>query len=471
MNEYNSERNEGIEIDFNRLVGAVWKKLPLVILASILGAGLLLAGTLLFVTPLYQSEVLFYVNNTAPVGEGLSGVSSGDLSTSRSLVDSYLVILNSRKTLKAVIADAGIALTDIQLRKQITASDVNHTEIFQVAVTSPDPNEAERIANAIARVLPERISGIIEGASVKVVDEAEAALKPTSPNYGHNTLLGFSAGFLLAVGTILWGELFALTIRTEANLQSVCKYPILAAVPELGDRSQKKRKKSGQNGKQKPVAPGEAEISFAASEAYKLLRTKLQFSFADDKGCHIIGISSALTGEGKSLSAVNLARNLAQLNRRVLLMDCDMRRPSLAEKLGLRKAPGLSSYLTGQKPLERLIQICGMPGQEAFSVIPSGRIPPNPVELLSSSKMERLLQGLREQYDVILLDLPPVGKVSDGLTLSKEVDGYILVVRQNCCSRLALKNTVQQFEFVGARILGVVYNCAEEISLGYDGRY
>ena len=212
-------------------------------------------------------------------------------------------------------------------------------------------------------------------------------------------------------------------------------------------------------------------ISFAAAEAYKLLRTKLQFSFVDDGGCRVIGVSSALSGEGKTLSSVNLAYSTSQLGKRVLLIDCDMRRPTLAEKLPINKTPGLSDYLTGQAPADTLIQLCGIQDDEcAFHAISSGRTPPNPMELLSSAKMKKMIATLREHYDYIILDFPPVGEVSDALAAAPLTDGMLLVVRQDLCDRIALNNTVRQFEFVDAKVLGVVFNCATEDN-GYGNKY
>ena len=147
-----------------------------------------------------------------------------------------------------------------------------------------------------------------------------------------------------------------------------------------------------------------------------------------------------------------------------------MRRPSLAAKLSIRKAPGLSKYLTGQVGLEEIIQRCGDVTDEGFSVVASGRNPPNPIELLSSAKMEKAVQTLRESFDYIILDLPPVGEVSDALVAAKLVDGVLLVVRQDYCNTVALGGAVKQFEFIESRILGVVVNCVGDGRGGY-GRY
>ena len=201
------------------------------------------------------------------------------------------------------------------------------------------------------------------------------------------------------------------------------------------------------------------------------MRTKLQFSFTDEGVSRVIGLSSALSGEGKSLSAINLAFTLSQLDKKVILIDCDMRRPSLATKLSIEKVPGLSSYLSGQNTMENLIQKCGLSGEEdAFDVVAAGRNPPNPIELLSSDNMLKMLDYLRKKYDYIILDLPPVGEVSDALAVAKITDGMLLVVRQHYCNRIALSDTARQFAFVNAKILGVVYNCTSENAKNYGYR-
>lgn len=482
MKENRVDQKEEMEIDVQRLVGAVWHKSWLIMVTALVCAVLAFLGTLYFVTPMYQSSAMFYVNNSSvSVGDASFSIDSGDISAAKSLVDSYIVILKTRESLNEVIDYAGVDRTYSELKGMISAASVNSTEIFQVVVTSPDPNEAEQIANAIAYILPKRISSIIEGTSAKVVDAAVVATNPSSPSYTLNTLVGFVIGFAVSVCIILLREFFDITIRTEEDVAQRSEHPVLAAVPDMaapskggyyyGNGSKKQdMKKVGGHGRQ-PALVG-PEISFAATEAYKLLRTKLQFSFADDNGCRVIGVSSALSGEGKSLSAVNLAYSLSQLDKRVLLIDCDMRRPSVSAKLPVTKTPGLSNYLSGQTGLDLLFQYCGIKGEEqAFTVIAAGRNPPNPVELLSSAKMSKMLEYLRGSYDYILLDLPPVGEVSDALAVAKNTDGILLVVRQNYCNRVAYSAAVRQFEFVESRILGVIYNCATESGGGYGKKY
>ena len=484
MNEQVMNSEDMVEVSIKRLLDAVLHRVWIVGMASVLGALIVLLGTLFLITPKYESSAMFYVNNNAiSVGDmSLSSITSSDITASRNLVNSYVVILNTRESLNDVIDYAGVDLTYKDLKKMISAASVEETEIFEVVVTSTDPQEAEKLASAIAYILPKRISSIIEGTSAKVVDAAVVPSKPSSPSYTMNTVLGFALGLVMSVGIIVLRELFDVTIRNEEDITHLSKHPILAAVPDMMavskggyyayEKTAKNRKKQTADSKnKKPVTVGR-DINFAASEAYKLLRTKLQYSFADENSCRVLSVSSALTGEGKSLTSVNLAYTLSELGARVLLIDCDMRRPSLPAKLPIAKKPGLSGYLSGQISVDNLIQNCGLQGEEcAFHVIAAGQIPPNPVELLSSVRMIKLLNLLRSAYDYIVLDLPPIGEVSDALAIVKETDGVLLVVRQDYCNRIALRSAIRQFEFVGSRILGIAYNCASDNCAGYSKKY
>jgi capsular exopolysaccharide synthesis family protein len=144
----------------------------------------------------------------------------------------------------------------------------------------------------------------------------------------------------------------------------------------------------------------------------------------------------------------------------------------MAKKLGISRRPGLSSFLTGQIDFEDIVQRFEVSKDEsAFHVIVAGECPPNPVELLSSARMANALIGLRRVYDYIILDLPPVGEVSDAMSVAKKIDGMLLVARQNLCNRLVLNEAIRQFEFVDTKILGIVFNCTSEHMGGYSKGY
>ncbi|MBQ7936766.1 MAG: AAA family ATPase, partial [Clostridia bacterium] len=373
MNRANGDQatrpGDVVEIDLKRLLRAVLDKIWVIGISAVLCAALAFGYTHYFITPQYQSSAMFYVNNNSlSVGSASLSLTASDLSVAKNLVDSYIVILKSRTSLNDVIDYTGIDRTYGELRGMISAADVNSTEIFEVVVTSSDPNEAEQIANAIAYILPKRISSIIEGSSAKVVDYAIVPSSPSSPSYPKNTVMGLFLGLVLSAAVIVLREIFDVTIRAEEDIEQCCHHPILAAVPDMTDHSKggyygtsnkKKRSKKKSASSDKEVILSGDGISFAAAEAYKLLRTKLQFSFTDESNCRVIGVSSAMVGEGKSLTSVNLAYSLAQLDKRILLIDCDMRRPSVASKLPIQKFPGLSNCLAGHTRLDEVIQSSG----------------------------------------------------------------------------------------------------------------
>lgn len=197
-----------------------------------------------------------------------------------------------------------------------------------------------------------------------------------------------------------------------------------------------------------------AKMNFDAAEAYKLLRTNLSFSFTEESGCKIIGVTSTMKGEGKSTTAVNLAYTMGQEGRKVLLIEGDLRMPTMAKRLSVKAQPGLTNLLVGRCSGNDVLQKSGL--ISTLWVITAGNIPPNPTELLGSNQMKITVEKLREVFDVIILDLPPVNAVSDAAVVSKLVDGIVMVVRQDFCDRRSLDEAVRQLQFSGSKILGFV---------------
>lgn len=209
-------------------------------------------------------------------------------------------------------------------------------------------------------------------------------------------------------------------------------------------------------------------LNFAASEAYKLLRTNLMFALPDNKGCRVIGITSALRGEGKSTTSVNLAYTVAQTGKRVLMIEADMRLPNIAKRLALRPTLGLSDLLAGLCTREEAIQESGM--MENLRIIAAGSIPPNPMELLGSDQMGKHLTELKKEFDFIIFDLPPVNAVADGLVISKLVQGMIVVVRQDFGDKRSLSVAVRRLQYLKVKILGFVMTCSKVNKKGYGYR-
>lgn len=229
----NNETGE-LEIDLLRMAQALWKKAVGIVIAGVLAAAAALGYTAFFVTPLYKAEALMYVNsNNISVGSTKVSISQAELSAAQTLVDTYIVILSTRATLSEVIAQTKVNYSYEQLKKMISAQSVNSTEVFSITVTSPDPKEAEVLANAIAQILPQKIASIVEGSSARIVDYAVEPTEKASPSLRGNALLGFALGVILACGVVIIREMLDDVIHDSDYLIQTYDIPVLAVIPDL----------------------------------------------------------------------------------------------------------------------------------------------------------------------------------------------------------------------------------------------
>ena len=226
---------EDLEINLLELLGAVARKLWLIILCMAILAGAAFLGTKWMVTPLYESSVLFYVNNGQSAE---SKISNADIIASQSLVETYLVVLKYGTTLDEVIDKAKLDCTREELAEKISSSSINDTEIFQIKVTDPDAEQAVKIAKTIAKILPGKVAEIIDGSSVRIVRQASVPTEPASPNLKRTAVLGAIAGFVLSLVYVVLRYILDDKIRDASRyLKDTYSYPVLTAIPDLTSRS------------------------------------------------------------------------------------------------------------------------------------------------------------------------------------------------------------------------------------------
>lgn len=242
MENKNSVARE-YEIDIIHILKAIWRKMWLIVLCAVLVSAIAFSYAAFFITPMYSSSTMMYVNNKSFSIGGISGsISQSELFAAQSLVQTYLVILNNRTTLEQIIEKTGVDYTWQQLSGMISASPVNETEIFKVTVVASDPYVAATIVNGIAEVLPERVADIIQGSSMKIVDRGIVNTHKVSPNVTSYTMIGFALGFILACAIIVVYALLDDTIRGEDYIAQKYDYPILARIPDLVGKSSSKYK-------------------------------------------------------------------------------------------------------------------------------------------------------------------------------------------------------------------------------------
>lgn len=241
-----------LEIDFVRAIKALWKKAWLIAITSIMCAALAFGSARYLIAPKYESSILLYVNNSSfSLGNTSFSFSSSELTAAKTLVDTYIVILNTRSTLEAVLDKAELDYSYEDFQKMITANAVNDTEVFEVVVTSESPQEAAKIANIISEVLPNKVAAVVDGSSMRIVDYAVVPEKKASPNISLFTILGFLIGAVASCGVVIVLELLDDEIHDESFLNQNFDIPIIANIPNLNSNGVSYGKYGGYYGNSK----------------------------------------------------------------------------------------------------------------------------------------------------------------------------------------------------------------------------
>ncbi len=241
VTEKKNNTQEYYVIDFLHIVRTVWRRIWAVILVGVIGAVIGFSYSAFLIPPKYSSSIMLYVNNSSfSLGSSNFSISSSDLTAAQSLVNTYMVILENKTTLDQVIDKTGLDYTYLDLYEMIDSEAVDETEILRVTVTTEDPYESEKIANTIAVVLPERISEIIEGSSMKVVDLGFVNNNKVSPSITRYTEVGLLLGVLVSLIVLIVIALMDDTIHDEEYVHNTYNYPILAKVPNLLGSSEKR---------------------------------------------------------------------------------------------------------------------------------------------------------------------------------------------------------------------------------------
>jgi capsular exopolysaccharide synthesis family protein len=313
--------------------------------------------------------------------------------------------------------------------------------------------------------------------NLRVIEPAQVPGFPVGPRRMFTILVGLLLSAGAGIGLAFLLDYLDNTIKTVEDVSRYAQLPALSVVPAVAGHSRRglaaKGRKVLGNGSSRH-AESEAAFQLAtldnqssAAEAYRVLRTSVLLSAAGRPPKTIL-ITSGQPGEGKTTTVVNTAISLAQMGASVLIIDCDLRRPTTHKVLGVDHAQGLSTYLSREVPLDQLIQKLPIAN---LSLLPCGPVPPNPAELIISEKMKDMLHELAGRYDHILIDSPPLINVTDPVILSTMVDGVILVVHGGKSTRDVVRRARQELSTVGAKIFGVVLNNVDLRRDGYDNYY
>lgn len=503
--------------DFRQYLGLVWQWAWLIVLIT------LLSGVIAFfvsqqITPVYQASTKLLVNE-APSTKTTDYTS---VLASERLTRTYAEMMLTQPILATVSEQLSLGVSSDLLRSSISVEPIKDTQLIQIKVDSVDPNQAAMIANSLVSVFSSQIQSLqaerflvskqslqdqllnidsqiqhfaeqlsrttdslerdrIESnsaqyrqiysnllLSLEQVRLAEAQttstvvqVEPAIPNYTpirpriiNNTIIAALLAMILTIGLIFTIEAMDDTIKTPDEVNKNLHQPVLALIAHH----------TIEEGK--PIT--ESQPRSPVSEAFRTLRTNVQYASVDNPLRSLL-ITSPDPGEGKTTIAVNLAIVLAQSGRRVILIDADLRRPAIHRQFRLPNKMGLSTlFFQSEIKLDGILQTTRVPN---LSLLTSGDLPPNPSELLGSQKMHHILVKAQSLADMVIIDTPPTLAVTDASVLMQIVDGAILIIQPGVTRLATAMGAVEQFQRVGSKVLGVVFNNVELSRGRYRYRY
>lgn len=415
----------------------------LVVVSTLVGliAG---AGASLLMTPEYQSRTQLYVSVRS------DGGNTGDLvqgaTYSRQIVNSYVAVISSNVVLDPVVEELQLDMTGAELADHVSASSPPDSALINITANSPSAEQAADIANAVGASFQNFVQTELEpetvGASPVSLTTTQTGLapdEPISPNVPVNLALGLLAGLAVGFGIAVLRSIMDRRIYTREDIESITHKPILGNIVENPNVKEERFVVQSQ-----PNSP--------QAESFRTLRTNLQFLNTEAKG-QVFAVTSAKPGEGKSTATLNLALALAQTGARVAAVEGDLRKPVFGKYLGIEGGAGLTDALIGRADVDDVLQRWG---RDQFYALPAGRIPPNPSELLGSAAMDRILDDLRQRFDYVIVDAPPVLAVTDAAVLGKLASGLLLVVATGSTVKPDLDGALRSLETAGANVYGVV---------------
>jgi len=425
--------------DYLRVVRKRWR-----IIVAVTCLAVLAAAALTILTPrTYQSTAQLFISTAN--SETTAELAQGSTFTQKQM-KTYADVITSPKVLDPIHDALGVDRS-ASLARSVTATTPPDTVLLNVSVVDRDKAKAARVANAVAE---EFTSTIQELQSVKagqespvkatVVRPATEGSAPVAPRPARNLAMGLLLGLLLGLGLALLRDLLDTSIKGERDVKEVTDETIIGGIHFDPDA------------KTHPlIVQGDPQSTRA--EAFRTLRTNLQFVDAANHP-KVLVFTSSLPGEGKSTSTANLALTMGASGARVCVVEGDLRRPRLLQYMGLEGGVGLTTVLIGDAELDDVLQPFG----QNVHVLGAGPIPPNPSELLGSDPMRAVLDELRQRFDYVIIDAPPVLPVTDAAVVSRLADGAVMVVGAGVIKKEDLSRALDTLETVGARVLGLVMN-------------
>ena len=451
--------------DYWRAIRNHWIGVLVIILVTCAAAALFTATR----TPVYAANATGFVGTGSSDNAALGSVTD---QLAKSRATSYVDVAKSRATAQSVIDQLHLTTTPSDLVTHISVTQPTDTVLLKITAESTSPKAAERLADAWVSALAGQVQkiespdGAPKNGTPRIVPLESAALPstPVSPRPALNLAIAFVLGCLLALGYALLRTTFDRRLRSAEDVQTRFAVPVVATIPAAPVL----KTEPGQPAAL-AVQGGPDVAGAAAAEAFRKLRTNLMFMDVDNPPRSLV-ISSPRPGDGKSTVAANIAAALDSSGQSVIIIDADLRRPTVATSFRVDGSVGLTNVLSGQVPVEDALQTPD--GFSSLQVLTAGAVPPNPSELLGSRAMRTLIQTLARDH-VVILDAPPLLPVTDAALLSTSTDGVMLVISSGRTVDHELEACLGSIGAVNGRVLGIVMNrvAGRHNPSGYYGYY
>lgn len=435
-----------INIDLIKLLRFILKRSWVVVLCAELGFGLLYMYTTRFIPDTYTATGTMYVNNGSPNIENYQYTNTNDLDTAVQLIDTYRIVVKSSKVMGAVTQRLRLtypSITEDYISSTLSLGSISETGVVSVSSRTINAELSADIVNAVLEVVPAEIIRVVGAGKIEIIDYATVSMYPDSRNGVKRGLLGAVAGMSVAAFVLLLLFMMNRRIADAEELTDNYTPLVLASIQRIKKENSSTESFLLNDGSEMDIIEG-----------YAKLRMNLLYTLVVKDSKTVI-VASAVSGEGKSTIAANLAISCALGGKKVLLVDGDLRRACQKEIFGLdNHLNGLSSILVEKCSMEDAIL---KDVRKDMDLLPAGHIPPNPAELLESKGMRQLLKDLESEYDLVIMDMPPINIVADPLVLSGDVAGCLFVTRQDYSDHRDIKKALIAAEMTGMDVLGFVF--------------
>ena len=432
-----------------------YKKYVLIVVlcAVMFGIGITIYDKL-FKTPKYTTSttIVLVKDANSDITKQAETINQSDITLNQKLVATYRQIVKSKLVLEQVIDKLNLNYSYEKLFNEIKVEALEETEIIKISVTDEDSKLCPNIANKVAEIFENEITKIYKLNNVSIIDKAVEDTSPSNNTFFRDFVLAIFLAVAGSSAIIFVVYYFDDTLRSTENVESELDMPLIGKIFKDKNDTELVVDK-------KPKA--------VTSENIRTLRANLQFS-SIDKELKTLLITSTIPGEGKSYISSNLAISFAQAGKKVLIIDCDLRKGRQHRMFKLNSRKGLSNLLISDNSYKDYIAETKI---ENLYVIPRGVVPPNPSELLGSKKNVQLIEELKKHFDIIILDGAPITGLSDSLIISSIVDKVLIVSSINRTPKTELKNIKKSLENVGANIAGLVINNINNKTDSYGSYY